>query len=637
MPRLVLGLFGPVRYGGFSPFLDWMKIADPPIIARTEGGNLSGADVWSAGGYLDTSTGEIVDPAPADLVSIAVIFFGAPTYAGQVTLGADYEGEEWIAEWDGSATAEFFSAGTGASQSNDGSNKRLLTMGSNPGNAAITLTLTDANDPPRNLRVYQARYAANVAAGETFNPDWLDQIRGFRWHRLMGFQPTNGAIVESIEDLATEGWHRWNGLTNSVGPKTGLPLSLIVDLVAESGVAPWVCIPHLADDALVEHFATTLKAGISGKVRFEYTNEPWNFGGDFTQTTWLQTQGAAIWPGDSLRHLKFYGRRVAQISKIIRDVYGDTSRWEMAVNTQTVTTSATDAIIAGIDYWISENSSPLTRADIVQCLAVTGYYGDVVSCRGISGITKANPAVVTAAGHGRSNDDDVKIFISAGMTELDDTYADAANVTTDTLELSGVNSSAFTTFAAGNNYLLPAAIFRLMDQSESLFGSNPATYPTKYTYFNQQLAQSVKTGSCDFGFDTDVSVASLRDTYWPAQKAKADANGWRLVQYEGNLHFTGDSYLSGFGGQAQFTEYLFQFGHCQENADALAAMYQAWVTLVGDEASKFVEAGISSQFGAWAGILYWPTAANENATDTGNPVWQATLRANAGKRAMTLT
>ena len=114
MGRLVLGLFGPVRYGGFSPFLDWMKIADPPIIARTEGGNLSGADVWSAGGYLDASTGEIVDPAPADLVSIATIFFGAPTYSGQVTLGADYEGEEWIAEWEGSATAEFFSGSRSA-------------------------------------------------------------------------------------------------------------------------------------------------------------------------------------------------------------------------------------------------------------------------------------------------------------------------------------------------------------------------------------------------------------------------------------------------------------------------------------------------------------------------------------------
>ena len=638
MPRLVLGLYGPTRYGSFSPFLNWMKIADPPIIARTEGGNLSGADIWTAGGYLDTATGEIVDPAPADLVSISAIFFGAPTYAGQVTVGADYEGEEWVAEWDGSATAEFFSAGTGASQSNDGSNKRLLTMGSSPGNASITLTLTDANDPPRNIRIYQARYATEVAAGDKFNPDWLAQIGGFRWHRLMGFQPTNGSIIESVDDLATESWHRWNGLTNSVGPKTGLPLSLIGDLVTETGVPPWVCIPHLADDALVEHMATTLKASVSRKVRWEYTNEPWNFGGDFTQSTWLQTEGAAIWPGDSVRHMKFYGRRVAQIREILDDVYeGDTSRYEVAINTQTVSTGITDAIIAGIDYWISENSSSLTRADIVQRLAVTGYYGDVISGKPITGVTKANPAVVTAPGHNRSNGDDIKIFMSAGMTELDDTFSEVVNKTTDTLELSGVDSSAFTTFSSGNNYLLPAAIFRLMDQSNSLFGSNPATYPTKYTYFNQQLAKSVKTGSCDFGFDTEVNVHSLRDTYWPAQKAKADANGWTLVQYEGNLHFTGDGYLSGFGGQAQFTEYLFQFGHCQENADVLAAMFQAWVTLVGDEASKFVEAGISSQFGAWAGIRFLPLVANEDTDDTDNPVWQATLRANAGKRTMTLT
>ena len=106
------------------------------------------------------------------------------------------------------------------------------------------------------------------------------------------------------------------------------------------------------------------------------------------------------------------------------------------------------------------------------------------------------------------------------------------------------------------------------------------------------------------------------------------------MQYEGNLHFVGDAYLTGYGGQTQFTEFLLQFGYCAENAEVLASMYQAWVKLIGDEAAKFVEAGSPSQFGVWSGIRFWPLAANSSAADTSNSVWQATLRANAGLRTM---
>ena len=67
----------------------------------------------------------------------------------------------------------------------------------------------------------------------------------------------------------------------------------------------------------------------------------------------------------------------------------------------------------------------------------------------ITAITKANPAVVTAAAHGLSNGDRVFIKSVVGMTEVNNLEFTVANKTTDTFELSGINSSSFTTYSSG--------------------------------------------------------------------------------------------------------------------------------------------------------------------------------------------
>jgi len=67
----------------------------------------------------------------------------------------------------------------------------------------------------------------------------------------------------------------------------------------------------------------------------------------------------------------------------------------------------------------------------------------------ITAVTKANPAVVTAASHGLNNGDRVFIKSVAGMTEINNLEFTVANKTTNTFELSGINSSAFTTYASG--------------------------------------------------------------------------------------------------------------------------------------------------------------------------------------------
>ena len=72
----------------------------------------------------------------------------------------------------------------------------------------------------------------------------------------------------------------------------------------------------------------------------------------------------------------------------------------------------------------------------------------------ISAITKANPAVVTATGHGYSNGDEVVISGVVGMTEVNGKRFLVANKTTNTFELTdkdgtNINSSSFTTYTSG--------------------------------------------------------------------------------------------------------------------------------------------------------------------------------------------
>jgi hypothetical protein len=77
----------------------------------------------------------------------------------------------------------------------------------------------------------------------------------------------------------------------------------------------------------------------------------------------------------------------------------------------------------------------------------------------ITGITKANPAVVTCNSHGFSNGDVIKIKNVEGMTEVNEYTYTVANKTTNTFELSGVNSTSYTTYTSGGEaHLIVSAV-----------------------------------------------------------------------------------------------------------------------------------------------------------------------------------
>jgi Flp pilus assembly protein TadG len=71
------------------------------------------------------------------------------------------------------------------------------------------------------------------------------------------------------------------------------------------------------------------------------------------------------------------------------------------------------------------------------------------SARNITGITRANPAVVTASAHGFSNGDTVYIRNVSGMTQVNNRVFTVANASTNTFQLQDVNSSGYNSYSSG--------------------------------------------------------------------------------------------------------------------------------------------------------------------------------------------
>jgi len=119
----------------------------------------------------------------------------------------------------------------------------------------------------------------------------------------------------------------------------------------------------------------------------------------------------------------------------------------------------------------------------------------------ISAITKANPAVVTATSHGYSNGNHVWINNVVGMTEVNGRRYTVANVTTHTFQLSGVDSTNYTTY--GSN------------------GDAQKVYEISTTYTDAQVFDLKFTQSADVMY-------IVHPSHEPAKLVRSDHDNWTL-------------------------------------------------------------------------------------------------------------
>jgi len=101
----------------------------------------------------------------------------------------------------------------------------------------------------------------------------------------------------------------------------------------------------------------------------------------------------------------------------------------------------------------------------------------------ITNITKANPAVVTASSHGFSNGDRIIIRNVSGMTEVNNLVFTVAGATTNTFQLSGINSTSYTTYTSGGNAGLSAGVKTWSEGAFSLING----YPRAVAFYEERL------------------------------------------------------------------------------------------------------------------------------------------------------
>ena len=115
------------------------------------------------------------------------------------------------------------------------------------GNHSVVFSGIDHKDPPRNIRICEARYENRLDAGEIFNPDWLEIVhKGSGVIRFMDWQQTNFNInTLRYSDIPADKYCFYGGQTNQPLTKGGMPLSIMSTLANRVQSHPWVCIPTI--------------------------------------------------------------------------------------------------------------------------------------------------------------------------------------------------------------------------------------------------------------------------------------------------------------------------------------------------------------------------------------------------------
>lgn len=164
----------------------------------------------------------------------------------------------------------------------------------------------------------------------------------------------------------------------------------------------------------------------------------------------------------------------------------------------------------------------------------------------ITGITKANPGVVTATAHGLANGDYVLLAVQ-GMYQLDGKVVRVAGVTANTFNLEGVDTTAFDTFSSGTAQAITFGTSITTATSMNASGGDFDFIDTTTIHSN------VKTQIPGLGNPVSYSFDNLWDSADAGQiamKAASDAQairafrftfgtGGKIMVFAGYIGFTG--------------------------------------------------------------------------------------------------
>lgn len=168
----------------------------------------------------------------------------------------------------------------------------------------------------------------------------------------------------------------------------------------------------------------------------------------------------------------------------------------------------------------------------------------------VSAVTLANPGVASATAHGFNNGDVVFFVSPGGMVELEGQAVRVANKTTDTFELEGLDTSAFTALTAATTTVKKVTAFSTLASAQNVTMPNPAPAKIDIT----TLIDVAKQYAYGLPDAPDGSISGLFNPGGTAEgliKAATQANGalvCRLSFSGGTKHSVFNANWSGGSG-----------------------------------------------------------------------------------------
>lgn len=340
------------------------------------------------------------------------------------------------------------------------------------GVAWLVLTSVNGANHPRDMICVKTDEIADYEAGHVFRPAWLAASSGSAIRRFMDWMRTNGSNQTAWANRPLPSWYTYTS-------DSGVPVEIMVALCNQTDADMWACIPHLANDQYVLNFVSYIHDNLDPDrtLYLEWSNETWNFMSEFTQTAYCFDQAELRWPGEGGdAWMQFAGMKAAHAMELATSVYADKPEKLVRVaGMHTGWTGLEDGFLHAPLYIAEDpgvNREPIESFD---AYAVTGYFS------------------------GRLIPD---TFADEVQAVLDASIAAAEGKATG-LSLTG---PAFDAYVAAHQY--------------------DDAFVALYDHF---------MGVTPLFSAPGLSLSMLTGTIWPYFRALADADGKRLVMYEGGL------------------------------------------------------------------------------------------------------
>ena len=189
----------------------------------------------------------------------------------------------------------------------------------------IKINKTHGRDYIRDIHLVSAANERRFRQ-QPFDPNYIARLRPFDAIRFMPWTNPRATELVHWKQHPTSRYAHYTG-------SSGVPIEVMLDLANRINAAPWLNMPHKANDEFIRNYARLAKKQVNGnkKIYVEFSNEMWNV--IFPATSYAIREALKRWPNayanknNYERRVKlannWYGKRSVEMCNIWKQVFGN--------------------------------------------------------------------------------------------------------------------------------------------------------------------------------------------------------------------------------------------------------------------------------------------------------------------------